>query len=1039
MTHVKEILLDEFGDISGWMAIASGQVQAKLSRDEGPGGGALRMDFDFKGGGGFAVARKEFTRRLPEAFAFRFRIRGRAPANIFEFKLVDPSGKNVWRHRREAFAVAEEWQEIRLRTSQIEFGWGPAGGGAIRRLGAIEFVVAAGPGGKGSIWIEDLRLEDLTPAHPPKVTASSEAKGRGANHVTRAKGARSWRPLPSDRRPCLQLDFGQEREYGGLVIDWERGCRIRTFDIQDSGDGVRWRTIESIARSEGERSHIRLPGGASRFLRLAFRRAGAAGTLGVRHIAVKPFDFGRSEAEFLHSVAAMGSRGLFPRYLYREQSYWTCAGIASANTRALINEEGLVEVDEGSFSLEPFLYVGDRLITWADARVSQELEEGSLPIPSSIWRVGDMTLRVTACADGRPGDAALFVRYRIEDSARRHRRARLFVAVRPFQVTPPWQSWKHLGGVSPIRELRWRSGAAWVNGGKPVVPLSRPSGFGAVAFHQGPITDRFARGIVPFPKHVKDPTGLASGALRFDVDLGPSRAAEVIVAIPLGPGAGNEPARLRDLARRFRERDPFAAAALRWQLKLSATGFRLPRDAGAAGGAFRTSAGQILINCDGPAIQPGPRRYTRSWIRDGAIMSAALLRAGCDNEVRDFIRWYAPYQRDDGFVPCCVDRTGPDWLVEHDSHGQLIYAVAEYFRFTRDREFLQTMWPAVQKACGIIETLRGQRLGPEFESPERRACRGLLPESASHEGYLAHPVHSYWDDFWAIRGLKDASSIARVLGHESEAGRLARLAEDLRRSVRASLETVISARGIDYIPGSVEWADFDPTATANAISLLHGAVYMPAAPLDNMFARYIADFRKKHGGQMEWNNYSAYEIRIVGALARLGRRDDALELLRFFLSDRRPRAWNQWPEISWRDPRSPGHIGDVPHTWIGAEYMLAFHSLFAFESEADDSLVVGAGIDPAWAEAKGGVAVEGLRTWHGSLNLEISRGRAGALRVCLGGRIEMPRGGIVLHASVRDRISRVHVNGRVAAPAPDGRTIAIREFPAEILLDSTTT
>ena len=33
---------------------------------------------------------------------------------------------------------------------------------------------------------------------------------------------------------------------------------------------------------------------------------------------------------------------------------------------------------------------------------------------------------------------------------------------------------------------------------------------------------------------------------------------------------------------------------------------------------------------------------------------------------------------------------------------------------------------------------------------------GLVTESISHEGYSAKPVHSYWDDFWALRGLDDA-------------------------------------------------------------------------------------------------------------------------------------------------------------------------------------------------------------------------------------------------------------------------------------------
>ena len=77
---------------------------------------------------------------------------------------------------------------------------------------------------------------------------------------------------------------------------------------------------------------------------------------------------------------------------------------------------------------------------------------------------------------------------------------------------------------------------------------------------------------------------------------------------------------------------------------------------------FRTAAGQILINRDGPAIQPGPRRYTRSWIRDGVIMGAALLRIGDLRALPEFIRWLRPVSAEGrlgaGAAWIVPDRTG---------------------------------------------------------------------------------------------------------------------------------------------------------------------------------------------------------------------------------------------------------------------------------------------------------------------------------------------------------------------------------------------
>ena len=95
---MKGEVVDDFTDISGWTPVASGQAQLDIFPDRGPRGGALRLDFDFKGGGGFVVASKRFSFPLPEAYAFTFDVHGVAPANKLEFKLVDPSGHNVWRY-----------------------------------------------------------------------------------------------------------------------------------------------------------------------------------------------------------------------------------------------------------------------------------------------------------------------------------------------------------------------------------------------------------------------------------------------------------------------------------------------------------------------------------------------------------------------------------------------------------------------------------------------------------------------------------------------------------------------------------------------------------------------------------------------------------------------------------------------------------------------------------------------------------------------------------------------------------------------------
>lgn len=1025
--------LDELCDVSDWSAVVSGQAQLSLRADAGPAGQpALRLDYDFKGGGGFVVARKAIARVLPAAWALALSVRGAAPANKLEIKFVDPGGRNVWWWHRDAFDFPADWQQLRIRSSEVAFAWGPAGGGTMHELDTLEIAIAAGPGGHGCVSVCDLRFEDLSLTSAPRVVASSQADGHGPEHALDATVATSWRSADAEKLGWLSLDFGREHEYGGLVIDWGASGAARAFEVQSCDDGLTWTMLANATQAEGERSYVYLPGGGrSRHVRLLLQEAPAGGgTHEIRLLDVRPFEFSRSMADFFHAIAACEPRGHHPRWLHREQSYWTPAGIAGGTAAAVLNEEGLLEPDRGSFSLEPFLYVDGELITWADAEVVLSLAQGVLPIPSSTWRRHDLTLTVTTFAAIESGRPQVRAAYRVATAGPGSRRVRLFVALRPFQVCPPWQAYRGIGGVAPIRALAWRDGAVLVNDAIRVVPRTAPSGFGAAAFEQGGVLRHLVRGVTPPRAEVVDAFGHASGALCWDLEIPPAAAREVELAVPfverpaLGP-VSTIPARETEFA-------SLGDVERHWAHKLGGLNVRIGCEEPACLQTLRTAIGHILVNRDGPAIQPGPRRYTRSWIRDAATMSAGLLRMGCGDEVRDFLAWYATHQAADGNVPCVVDRNGPDWLPEHDSHGQFVFTLAEYLRFTDDRAFAAKLWPAAQRALGYLESLIATRRTPEFGTAPRRACFGILPESVSHEGYLAQPVHAYWDDFWALRGIGDGAELAQSLGQPAEAARLRGLRDELGACLYESIATTIATRRLDYVPGSVEWADFDPSATATAIAIADAAERLAPATLAWTFDEYLRGLRRRRRGEIDWNNYSAYEIRILGALIRLGRCADAHELLEFFLADRRPTGWNQWPEISWRDPRSPGHLGDVPHAWIGAEYVLAVLGMFAYERPSDSALVIAAGISDAWLDA--GVAVEGLATWWGPLSYSMRRDGTHTLRIDTAIGLTMPPGGVFINVPLSARpLLRVEVDGEpLKAFGADGARLP--RWPVSIVL-----
>ncbi len=668
-------------------------------------------------------------------------------------------------------------------------------------------------------------------------------------------------------------------------------------------------------------------------------------------------------------------------------------------------------------------------MTWADAEISQSLERGDLPIPTVTWRAGDLSLDVTALVDGTVGASVLRARYRVRNAGAVAARVRLLVAVRPFLVNPPTQFLNAPHGVARIASLSFGGETASVNGTRTISALPAPDASGAATFDEGPISDFLLKGRVPAAPEIRDETGLASGALAWDLEIPSGGAQCVFLDVPLHAGASVAPALLTLSKKIFDDRLTRASEA--WGEAVDRVRFRVPVSAESLVSTLKSNLAFVLVNRDGPWIQPGSRAYERSWIRDGALTSSALLRLGHVAEVRAFLLAFAAKQFPDGRIPCCVDVRGADPVVENDSHGEFLFLAAEYFRFTHDAATLESIWPRLEKTVAAIDALRHERLTPEYDAPRKIAFRGLLPESISHEGYSDRPVHSYWDDAFARKGLADAAFLAAALGHPEDARRFAEIAAAFEADLLASIRRTIAENRLDTLPASVEKHDFDPTSTAASLSPCGLQEKLPQKELERTFDRYVSEARARRNGAKPGDAYTPYELRNVGALVRLGRREEAHELLASFMEDRRPAAWNGWAEVVGRDPRAPRFVGDMPHTWVGTDFIRSFLDFFAIErgDGVRGSLLVGAGLPEDWVRAPGGSGVEGLGTIFGPLDLSVAA-IGDEVRARIAG-VRLPPGGLFLAWPLRGSPRAATVNGKPAAIR--GREIVVNEVPAEVV------
>jgi hypothetical protein len=510
--------------------------------------------------------------------------------------------------------------------------------------------------------------------------------------------------------------------------------------------------------------------------------------------------------------------------------------------------------------------------------------------------------------------------------------------------------------------MAWDGRMLYVNDRARVQPLSRPD---IVQL------DPFAAGAIGSLSHaereeersVVDPAGFATAVLRYELRLAPGAARTFAVALPVS-GTPIPPT----MASSTREEQRVAA---QWRARLDRVRISGPGEVADVAATLRTALGHILVNRSGPALQPGARAYARSWIRDGALTSAALLRLGHADAARDFLQWFAPFQFKNGKVPCCATARGADPVPENDSDGEFAFAVADLWHHTHDEATVRALWPNVRAAVEHMELLRQSERTEKNRTPERLAYFGMMPPSISHEGYSDKAAYSYWDNFWASTGYRSAVELAQALELPSEAKRIAAQRDEFDADLLRSLAASTAFHKMIELPGAADRGDVDPTSSTVALSPGGLLGTLPDALVRNTFDRYWRDFQTRladeaagvrHGD----GAYTPYEWRNVGALVRLGERERAHAAMAYFYRDRRPAGWKQWAEVVVRDAREPRFLGDMPHGWVASDQIRAVLDLFAYEHEGERQMVLAAGVPLAWFDGPG-LTIDGLRTPYGQL------------------------------------------------------------------------
>jgi hypothetical protein len=1004
--------IEDFENTNGWTFNKADGVNVKLSNEKGVTGNAIRLDYDFTKGTGFGGIQKLFPIDLPENFEFSFYVKAESPANNFEIKFIDSTGNNVWWVNNRNYTFPSEWKKITIKKRHINFAWGPTADQSLKRIDRIEFTIASYLGGKGTLWLDDLRFEPLPPEttdYPiPDVKAASSAKDHQPSFMTDNSASTWWRSK-DDKPQEVIFDLKGRREFGGLRIDWLEGHYAVKYDILFSSDGKKWENAYSVASNGDNVSFIRLPEAETNFLKIALRESAAHDGFGIKEVNCPGIRNSLSMNDFLIYCAKNSPMGNYPRYFLEQAEYWTISGVNNDVKEALFSEDGMVEVDKAGFSIEPMIKEGENLYNWSNVVSEKSMGDRAGFKPTVSWDCKGLKFKTAVISVGEANKSSVVgIEYTFENKTAFPRDFSFYLLLRPFQVDPYYQTLNITGGASRISSIQQEPDGIAVDG-KTVFSERKIDMFGSLSWDQGNMVDMIREGSIPASNKTEDPNAMASGLMMYSISLKPGQSAGFWVVVPFyGKEGVAEKMASGELIKELNKAPEF------WKEKTGHIEFNLPYSAERIINTYRSNLAYILINRDKAGIQPGSRSYERSWIRDGALTSSLLLKSGIVPEVKDFIRWYAGHQYENGKVPCVVDFRGPDPVPENDSHGEFIYLIREYFNFSKDTAFLEEMNPRILKAVDYIEYLVAQRSTDYYRNGNDsvRAQYGLVPESISHEGYSAKPMHSYWDDFFTMKGLKDAAEIQNILGNKSEYERIAKTRDTFRDNLYNSINLAMKVKNINYIPGCAELGDFDATSTTIALTPCNELKNLPKPEVYNTFDKYYEYFKNRRDGTIEWDKYTPYENRLIGSFIMLDEPDRAHELIDFFLNDQLPQEWNHWAEVVWKDHRHAGYIGDMPHTWVGSDFLNAIRTMFIYENEYDQSLVLGAALYQDWIDAPEGMSVSNLPTYYGEISYSVKK-VANKYTVTISGNLDLPENGIKIRNFNGSKMpSRVSVNGK---------------------------
>jgi len=605
--------------------------------------------------------------------------------------------------------------------------------------------------------------------------------------------------------------------------------------------------------------------------------------------------------------------------------------------------------------------------TMKDVPCEHGLAEGAALIPWSSWKAGGVKVKSEVChlQRGSPAGRVHIVAARVElrNTAGPPQTVSLYAALRPLG---PAGSDVHSLSVAD-------SGDALLIDDEPaLVARQRPSGAGAV--ETDTIGQFTMQGTMPETRSATSAAGNCSGAMRFDVTLEPNRSklfefvcpvlpgrravrhqwdgvsdwAQLDLARP-NPGAGGDlqPDPGLPYCRELSVDRLFDEARSYWKQLTGGVELRLPDTRWSE--AFAAIAGHAAMAMNEGAPDVAVVNYN-VFNRDGVYVANILQKAGRADLAAEAIDYFLAHPFNGRSYP------------EADNPGQILWIMGEHWRFTRDRAWLERVYPSARKLAAMIRYCRMSD-GPHWVQMDALAFGDDVPADKRRElkpGRCDGHNPAYTEAF-DLAGIRAAGLLAKASGKNEDAAQYDMFAAELFEKYDGAYGSNLPDKYGSY---SVLWpCRLYPFAGSKACEQF------------------------KALGPQKPESWRYFPLARAHQSLLAGNREAGWRTLDYHLDHPQMRGWYAFDEGGKSGSGGWGHLRTtwdtsvaMPHGWVIAEVHLLLRDCLVHE--AGQQLVLFAGVPTSWFTDRAGIRIKNLPTQFGRLDVSWKiAGRAATLRL----------------------------------------------------------